>query len=84
MRFRGEVRWLYLPLTLLKCVRIGEKADCPHTIQTVLLLRNPSEAVLVLVVDCPNLNRPHAIIPPLHPSSITLAALILFAPSPHP
>lgn len=41
MRFRGEVRWFYLPPTLLKCVRIGEKADCTHAIQTVLLLRNP-------------------------------------------
>lgn len=42
----------------------------------------PSESVAiaaVLVVDCPNLHRPHAFIPPLHPSSITLAALILFA-----
>lgn len=41
MRFRGEVRWFYLPPTLLKCVRIGEKADCPHAVHTVLLLRNP-------------------------------------------
>lgn len=38
MRFRGEVGWFYL---LLKCVRIGEKADRTHAIQTVLLLRNP-------------------------------------------
>lgn len=38
MRFRGEVRWFYL---LLKCVRIGEKADCTHAVDTVLLLRNP-------------------------------------------
>lgn len=37
-----------------------------------------SEAVLV--VDCPNLNRAPAFIPPLYPSSITLAALVLFAP----
>lgn len=40
MRFYGEVRWFYLPPTLLKCVRIGEKADRTHAIQTVLLLRN--------------------------------------------
>lgn len=32
---------MVLPPTLLKCVRIGEKADCTHAIQTVLLLRNP-------------------------------------------
>lgn len=32
---------MVLPLTLLKCVRIGEKADCPHAVHTVLLLRNP-------------------------------------------
>lgn len=32
---------MVLPLTLLKCVRIGEKADCTHAIHTVLLLRNP-------------------------------------------
>lgn len=38
-----------------------------------------SEAVaiaVVLVVDCPNLDRAPAIIPPLHHSSIALAALI--------
>lgn len=44
--------------------------------------------VLVLVVECPNLHRPPAIIPPLHPSSVvSLAALILFTlsliPSPY-
>lgn len=32
---------MVLPPTLLKCVRIGEKADCPHAIHIVLLLRNP-------------------------------------------
>lgn len=47
----------------------------------------PSESVavvLVLVVDCPNLNRAPAFIPSLHPSSINLAALILFALSSSP
>lgn len=43
-----------------------------------------SEAVVVvlvvLVFDCPNLHRPHAFIPTLHPSSITLAAVFLIAP----
>lgn len=32
---------MVLPLTLLKGVRIGEKADCPHAVDTILLLRNP-------------------------------------------
>lgn len=32
---------MVLPLTLLKCVRIGEKADCTHAIHIVILLRNP-------------------------------------------
>lgn len=26
---------------LVKCVRIGEKADCTHAIHIVILLRNP-------------------------------------------
>lgn len=32
---------MVLPPTLLKCVRIGEKADCTHAIHIVILLRNP-------------------------------------------
>lgn len=36
----------------------------------------------VAVVECPNLHRPPAFIPPLHPSSINLAAL--FSSSPFP
>lgn len=40
-----------------------------------------SEAVAVaVVVDCPNLHRPHTFIPPLHHSSITLAALFSSSP----
>lgn len=42
-----------------------------------------SEAVAVavlLVVECPNLHRPPAIIPTLHPSSINLAALFSSSP----
>lgn len=55
------------------------------TLSSCFATHSESVAVAaVLVVDCPNLNRPHAFIPTLHPSSITLAALILFALSSHP
>lgn len=39
---------------------------------------------VVLVVDCPNPDRLLAFIPPLHPSSITLAAPFPLRPFPHP
>lgn len=75
---------MVLPPTLLKSVRIGEKADFPHAVHTVLLLRNPPEAIAIAValvlVACPNLDRSHAIIPTLHHSSITLAALFSSSP----
>lgn len=47
----------------------------------------PSEsvAIAVVLVDCPNLDRPPAIIPPLHPSSLNLAApFSSHRPFPHP
>lgn len=40
-----------------------------------------SVAIAVVLVVCPNLNRPPAFIPPLHPSSINLPALISSSPS---
>lgn len=52
------------------------------TLYSSFATHSEAVAIAVAVVDCPNLNRPPAIIPPLHHSSITLAALILFAPFP--
>lgn len=75
---------MVLPPALLKCVRIGEKliALMRLTLYSSFATHSEAVAIAVAVVDCPNLNRPPAFLPPLHHSSITLAALILFAPFP--
>lgn len=45
------------------------------TLSSCFVTPSESVAAAVLVVDCPNLNRPPAFLPTLHHSSITLAAL---------
>lgn len=79
---------MVLPPALLKCVRIGEKLIALMRLTLYSSFATHSEAVAIAVlvlVDCPNLNRPHAFIPTLHHSSINLAALFSSSPlSPHP